>query len=76
MPVSRVVTARRALSLFAQSLPPAYRLPPSNTYTYSAQPCATTGGVSLREAFEQVGLALFNYMTPIDGLAPDDACTR
>lgn len=35
-----------------------------------------TGGTSLREAFEQVGLAMFNYMTPIDALRLDDACTR
>ena len=34
------------------------------------------GGISLREAFEQVGLAMFNYMTPIDALHVDDACTR
>lgn len=33
-------------------------------------------GSSLREAFEQVGLAMVNYMTPIDGLRIDDSCTR
>eukprot|EP00878_Enallax_costatus_P022734 GHUV01024138.1.p2 GENE.GHUV01024138.1~~GHUV01024138.1.p2 ORF type:complete len:103 (+),score=38.52 GHUV01024138.1:1227-1535(+) len=33
-------------------------------------------GGSLKEAFEQVGLAMFNYMTPVDALCVDDACTR
>ncbi|KAF6254625.1 Archease domain-containing protein [Scenedesmus sp. NREL 46B-D3] len=33
-------------------------------------------GSSLGEAFEQVGLAMFNYMTPIDELAADAACAR
>lgn len=33
-------------------------------------------GSSLQEAFEQVGLAMFNYMTPIDALTINEACTR
>jgi hypothetical protein len=37
---------------------------------------AVSGGASLAECFEQVGLALFNYMTPIDELQVDEACSR
>ncbi|KAF8058937.1 archease-like [Scenedesmus sp. PABB004] len=42
----------------------------------AARARSAAGGASLGEAFEQVGLALFNYMTPIDALADDPACTR
>jgi hypothetical protein len=38
--------------------------------------CWPTGGASLGEAFEQAGLAMFNYMTPIDELRVDEACSR
>jgi hypothetical protein len=37
---------------------------------------APAGGATLAQAFEQAGLALFNYMTPINALAPDERCTR
>eukprot|EP00879_Flechtneria_rotunda_P016234 GHRR01016985.1.p1 GENE.GHRR01016985.1~~GHRR01016985.1.p1 ORF type:complete len:198 (+),score=59.44 GHRR01016985.1:266-859(+) len=33
-------------------------------------------GSSLQEALQEVGLAMFNYMTPIDELSVDEACTR
>ncbi|WIA39794.1 hypothetical protein OEZ86_005848 [Tetradesmus obliquus] len=33
-------------------------------------------GSSLAEAFEQAGLAMFNYMTPIDDLQVHQACSR
>ena len=35
----------------------------------------STGGETLQEAFENVGLCMFNYMTPLEGLAPGETRT-
>lgn len=34
--------------------------------------CACVGGGTLREAFEQVALCMFNYMTPLEGIEARD----
>jgi SHS2 domain-containing protein len=34
------------------------------------------GGSDLREAFENVGLAMFNYMTPLSGITIDEEQTK
>lgn len=39
-------------------------------------PRPPAGGASLSEAFEQVALAMFNYMTPIDDLKEDPSLTQ
>ncbi|KAK9832631.1 hypothetical protein WJX81_005651 [Elliptochloris bilobata] len=33
-------------------------------------------GASLEEAFQNVALAMFNYMTPLEGIAVDESLTR
>mmetsp|Transcript_19862 Transcript_19862/g.59983 ORF Transcript_19862/g.59983 Transcript_19862/m.59983 type:complete len:169 (+) Transcript_19862:216-722(+) len=33
-------------------------------------------GATHAKAFEQVALAMFNYMTPLEGIAVDESCTR
>ena len=38
--------------------------------------CPTPGGETLQEAFENVGLCMFNYMTPLKGIGIDPALTR
>lgn len=38
--------------------------------------CACAGGETLREAIENVGLCMFNYMTPLKGIGVDPALTR
>lgn len=37
---------------------------------------ARAGGGNVRQAFEQVALAMFNYMTPLSGVSIDDSATR
>ena len=37
---------------------------------------SAAGGESLEEAFENVALCMFNYMTPLAGIAVDESLTR
>lgn len=37
---------------------------------------ARTGGSNVQQAFEQVALAMFNYMTPLSGVSIDESATR
>lgn len=45
---------------------------PSRLHPFLPNP----GGETLREAFENVGLCMFNYMTPLKGIGIDPALTR
>lgn len=47
------------------------RAPPRPTL-----PTARAGGATLEEAFGNAGLAMFNYMTPLEGIAIDPGQTR
>lgn len=38
--------------------------------------CSATGGLNLQEALANTGLAMYNYMTPIEGLTIDHALDR
>lgn len=51
---------------------------PVNSLYLSLPPphCSTPGGETLQEAFENVGLCMFNYMTPLKGIGIDPALTR
>lgn len=40
------------------------------------EPVLAAGGATHAKAFEQVALAMFNYMTPLEGIAVDESCTR
>jgi hypothetical protein len=39
-------------------------------------PVQSAGGATLEEAFENVGVCMFNYMTPLEGISVDPALTR
>eukprot|EP00775_Hariotina_reticulata_P009370 gene9370-9533_t len=55
---------------------PEYRSAAVGQHNFECEFCGANRGGSLIEAFEAVGLAMFNYMTPIDNLTVDPACTR
>jgi SHS2 domain-containing protein len=38
--------------------------------------CDSAGGSTVQQAFEQVALAMFNYMTPLSGISIDESSTR